>query len=74
MRHKRKELSLPYVPPFSYWIIHEVSTRNPLLKNGSDKEERENEKRTKRNGRKRSGFVIFVTVYLPQFKEIVGLQ
>ena len=50
------------------------STRNPLLKNGSDKEERENEKRTKRNGRKRSGFVIFVTVYLPQFKEIVGLQ
>ena len=25
------------------------STRNPLLKNGSDKEERENEKRTKRN-------------------------
>ena len=49
-------------------------TRNPLLKNGSDKEERENEKRTKRNGRKRSGFVIFVTVYLPQFKEIVGLQ
>ena len=50
------------------------STRNPLLKNGSDKEERENEKRTKRNRRKRSGFVIFVTVYLPQFKEIVGLQ
>ena len=27
MRHKRKELSLPCVPPFSQRIIHEVRTR-----------------------------------------------
>ena len=44
MRHKRKELSFPRVSPFpirSYMKYVPGSTRNPLLKNGSDKEGRE---------------------------------